>query len=86
MLPTAPSYSLNPRGRSSDWAHDGGIYRPVHLLVTPASYVERLDITAAVQEGTLFMSTHLPLSTNDLTRLSLAFPWTPWVFHMLDYI
>lgn len=24
-----------PRGRSSDWAHDGGIYRPVRLLVTP---------------------------------------------------
>ena len=35
-----------PRGRSSDWAHDGGIYRPVQLLVTPTSYVERLDITA----------------------------------------
>lgn len=35
-----------PRGRSSDWAHDGGIYRPARLLVTPASYVERLEITA----------------------------------------
>ena len=27
-----------------------------------------------------------PLSDRDLARLSLAFPWTPWVFHMLDYI
>lgn len=26
-----------PRGRSSDWAHDGGIYRPVQLLVTRRS-------------------------------------------------
>ncbi len=35
-----------PRGRSSDWAHDGGIYRPVQLLVTPSAYVERLELTA----------------------------------------
>jgi beta-galactosidase len=35
-----------PRGKSSDWAHDGGIYRPVRLLVTPAVFVERLDIRA----------------------------------------
>jgi beta-glucuronidase len=35
-----------PRGRSSDWAHDGGIYRPVQLLVTPKTFVERVDIEA----------------------------------------
>ncbi len=35
-----------PRGHSSDWAHDGGIYRPVRLLVTPPTYIERLDIDA----------------------------------------
>jgi beta-glucuronidase len=35
-----------PRSRSSDWAHDGGIYRPVQVLVTPTSYVERVDVTA----------------------------------------
>jgi beta-glucuronidase len=35
-----------PRGRSSDWAHDGGIYRPVQLLVTPKVYIERLAIAA----------------------------------------
>ncbi len=35
-----------PRGRSSDWAHDGGIYRPVQLVVTPKVYVERLEIDA----------------------------------------
>lgn len=35
-----------PRGCSSDWAHDGGIFRPVHLLVTPKAYLERVDIDA----------------------------------------
>ncbi|MBI4910327.1 MAG: hypothetical protein HY820_42310 [Acidobacteria bacterium] len=35
-----------PRGRSSDWAHDGGIYRPVHLHVTPRTYIERTAIEA----------------------------------------
>jgi hypothetical protein len=48
--------------------------------------LQRLDITASMQEGTLFTNAQAPLTTNDLTRLSLAFPWTPWVFHMLDYI
>ena len=35
-----------PRGHSSDWAHDGGIYRPVQLLVTPQTFVERVDVEA----------------------------------------
>jgi beta-glucuronidase len=35
-----------PRGRSSDWAHDGGIYRPVQLLVTAKTFVERVDVEA----------------------------------------
>lgn len=35
-----------PRGRSSDWAHDGGIYRPVRLLITPPLYIERVAIEA----------------------------------------
>jgi beta-glucuronidase len=39
--------NILPRGRSSDWAHDGGIYRPVRLLVTPPVFVERLEIDAA---------------------------------------
>jgi beta-glucuronidase len=38
--------NMLPRGRSSDWAHDGGIYRPVHLLITPPVYVDRLAIDA----------------------------------------
>ena len=40
-----------PRGRSSDWAHDGGIYRPVQLLVTPPVYTERVEIDAAPESA-----------------------------------
>jgi beta-galactosidase len=35
-----------PRGHSSDWAHDGGIYRPVSLLITPKTFVESVDVDA----------------------------------------
>jgi beta-glucuronidase len=38
--------SMLPRGRSSDWAHDGGIYRPVQLLVTPKVFIERVEVDA----------------------------------------
>jgi beta-galactosidase len=40
------SEHMLPRGRSSDWAHDGGIYRPVTLLVTPKVFIERVDVDA----------------------------------------
>ena len=40
-----------PRGRSSDWTHDGGIYRPVTLLVTPKVFIERVDIDAVPDLG-----------------------------------
>jgi beta-glucuronidase len=36
--------NMLPRGRSSDWAHDGGIFRPVQLLITPKVFLERADI------------------------------------------
>ena len=35
-----------PRGRSSDWANDGGIFRPVQLLVTPKTFVESVEVDA----------------------------------------
>ena len=38
--------NMLPRGRSSDWTPDGGIYRPVSLLVTPRVYVEQVDVDA----------------------------------------
>jgi len=38
--------AMLPRGTSSDWTHDGGIYRPVHLRITPKVYIERVEIDA----------------------------------------
>jgi beta-galactosidase/beta-glucuronidase len=35
-----------PRGTSSDWAHDGGIYRPVRLLITPKTFIETVAVDA----------------------------------------
>lgn len=35
-----------PRARSSDWALDGGIYRPVRLLVTNRLYAEHVEVDA----------------------------------------
>lgn len=46
-----------PRMDSSDWANDGGIFRPVQLLVTPKTYIERVRVDAvpdfARKEATL---------------------------------
>ena len=50
--------------------------------------LQRLDVGAALHgetEGTLF-SPDNTLTASDETRLALAFAWTPWVFHMLDFI
>jgi beta-glucuronidase len=38
--------SMVPRGQSSDWANDGGLYRPVRLLITPLVYIERVAVNA----------------------------------------
>ena len=35
-----------PRGRSFDWTPDGGIVRPVQLLITPPTFIERVDVDA----------------------------------------
>jgi beta-glucuronidase len=52
-----------PRGRSSDWAHDGGIFRPVQLLVTPKTFVEHIDVEAvpdlAAGEGKLTITAYV---------------------------
>jgi beta-galactosidase len=38
--------AMLPSGRSSDWAHDGGIYRPVRLLITAPVFIDRIAIEA----------------------------------------
>ncbi len=55
--------NMLPRGRSSDWAHDGGIYRPVQLLITAKTFVERVDLEAvpdlASGDGMLTITAYL---------------------------
>jgi beta-galactosidase/beta-glucuronidase len=38
--------AMLPRGRSSDWAHDGGIYRPVQLLITSLVFIDQVAVDA----------------------------------------
>jgi len=38
--------NMLPRGNSFDWTTDGGITRPVRLLVTPKSYLSRVHVDA----------------------------------------
>ena len=38
--------AMLPRSHSSDWAHDGGIYRPVHLRVLPPEHLADFSIEA----------------------------------------
>ena len=40
-----------PRGRSYDWASDGGIVRPVTLHITPTVFLERFEINAEPASG-----------------------------------
>jgi beta-galactosidase/beta-glucuronidase len=40
------SETMLPRMKSYDWASDGGIVRPVNLLVTPKVFIERIEIDA----------------------------------------
>jgi beta-glucuronidase len=69
---SAFSDHMLPRGRSSDWANDGGIFRPVQLLVTPTTFIERVDVDAAPDlatgDGNLTMTAYI--------RNAGATPWT----------
>ena len=42
----SPNKDMLPRELSYDWSQDGGIIRPVRLLVTPQVYIERVDVDA----------------------------------------
>ena len=61
-----------PRGRSSDWAHDGGIFRPVQLLITPKTFVERVDIDAVAD----LSSKEAAVTVSALCRNTSAKSWT----------
>ncbi|MBZ5542900.1 MAG: DUF4038 domain-containing protein [Acidobacteriia bacterium] len=58
--------NMLPRDQSFDWTVDGGIIRPVSLLVTPQAYIERVEIDAvpdlaSVQPKEEGAATHLTL-------------------------
>jgi beta-glucuronidase len=38
--------AMLPRGKSFDWTPDGGIYRPVNLLVLPKVFIDRVNVDA----------------------------------------
>jgi len=68
-----------PRGRSSDWAPDGGIYRPVSLLVTPKVYVERVDVDADPDP----VSRTAVLDMDVFLRNSSARLWKGWLSYVV---
>lgn len=41
-----PGDRMLPRNQSYDWTDDGGIIRPVNLLVRPTAFIERVEIDA----------------------------------------
>ena len=41
-----PNDRILPRNKSYDWTDDGGMIRPVSLLVTPRVFIERVEIDA----------------------------------------
>lgn len=41
-----PNDRMLPRNKSYDWTDDGGIIRPVNLVVTPQIFIERVEIDA----------------------------------------
>ncbi len=43
--------TMLPRMKSFDWANDGGIVRPVNLLLTPFVFIERMEVDAVPGEG-----------------------------------
>ena len=40
-----------PRNTSYDWTKDGGIYRPVNLLITPRIFVDQVRVEALPEAG-----------------------------------
>ncbi len=66
------SESMLPRGKSSDWTHDGGIYRPVQLLVSPRVYAQSVAIDSEPVTGTSKASLEIAAVVHNAT----AEPWS----------
>ncbi len=70
------SNTMLPRLKSYDWTNDGGLVRPVRLLITPPVFIERIEIdpdanlaahTAAVSVRAVVRST---LASDQVIRLN----------------
>jgi beta-galactosidase len=72
--------AMLPRGRSSDWAHDGGIYRPVQLLVTPQVFIERVAVGADPD----LVSKTAKLAVTAIIRNTSAKAWQGGIGYRID--
>jgi len=66
-----------PRNDSYDWAQDGGLTRPVSLLVSPKTYIERLWIDAVpdLDAGRTPLTIHALVRNAGLNATQLGFQY-----------
>ena len=60
--------NMLPRGNSYDWTEDGGIIRPVNLLVTPPVYIERVEVDAQLDLGANRADLHIRAAVRNASR------------------
>jgi beta-glucuronidase len=73
--------AMLPRGRSFDWTPDGGIYRPVSLLISSKVFIARVDVDAVpdIAAGTALISISVSLENSGNS------PWAGSIgFHITD--
>jgi len=66
-----------PRGKSFDWTVDGGITRPVQMLITPRVFVERVAVDAQpdlqTHQASIASQVVLRNSTGDSVEVKIGF-------------
>jgi beta-galactosidase len=69
--------NMLPRGKSFDWTTDGGIIRPVSLLVSPQVYIERLHIDADpdLRAGRTPLTIHAVVHNSGQSAAQLGFDY-----------
>jgi len=69
--------NMLPRGDSYDWAPDGGITRPVSLLATPNTFIERVEVDAQpdldTSHASLAIRARLRNSSNSARQIEVAY-------------
>lgn len=63
-----------PRGRSSDWTHDGGIYRPVTLVASPPVFIGRVavdGVPAGTAGATVAADIRVAVTVRNATKASV---------------